>query len=281
MRWGEQFMKMHIETIGVLLAATVLTVAAQGENHYLLTEVIPAKQTVQLGDPIVVSLRVTNQTAQTAFVSQFATEFGGFEVIDPDGKRLPYIGDIGQIFGGSKTNVQPHSAIIAGGADLTDKYLFQKPGLYSIRFSAGPSDSQATNIWSDSSYMGLNPPNSKAITIQVNPGQLSEIDEIIASLLPVCPKGWYLAKFPRMLSRPFGPGFGLQLYHDPMQREAVDLWFSKEEVKVAPDQPLRFEMVYWGHARGQLVYGSVGTNAPALWPTAIEDISRALQITKQ
>jgi hypothetical protein len=66
-----------------------------------------------------------------------------------------------------------------------------------------------------------------------------------------------------------------------MQRETVDLWFSKEEVKVDPNQQPRFEMVYLGHARGQLVYGSVGTNAPALWPTAIEDISRALQIKKQ
>jgi hypothetical protein len=272
-------MKKHIETIGVLLAATVLTVAAQERNHYLLTEVIPAKQTVQLGNPIVVSLSVTNRTAQTAFVSRNATVFGGFEVIDPDGKRLPYIGVIGQI-SDSKTNVQPHSAIIAGTLDLTDKYLFQKPGLYSIRFSAGPSDSTATNLWLDRSdfNMAQKPPNSKAITIQVNPGRLSEIDDIFVSLLPVCPNGWNLSKGFRWEIGPFGRGFSIDFMRDPMQRESVYLWFTKEEVK--PNQQPPFKMEYLGKARGQLVYGSVGTNAPALWPTAIEDISRALKIEK-
>ncbi len=230
----------------------------------MATQLVAEKQTVRLGDPIIVSLSVSNQTQQVKEMDGDATAFGPFEVIDPDGKTLPYVGDVFQIYAHTVT-VQPGSTVTnAGTVDLTEKYLFQKAGRYSIRFSGG---------------FGLS--NSPAIAIEVTAGRLSEMDEIVASLLPVCPKGWYLSKDPRILSMPFGPGFGLQLYHNPMQREAVDLWFSKEEVKVDPNQQLRFEMVYLGHARGQLVYGLVGTNAPALWPTAIEDISRALQITKQ
>lgn len=229
----------------------------------MATQVVAEKQTVRLGDPIIVSLSVSNQTQQIKEMDRNATVFGGFEVTDPDGKTLPYVGWVGQI-AVNKVAVQPGSTVTnAGTADLTDKYLFQKAGRYSIRFSDG---------------IGLS--NSPAIAIEVTAGRLSEIDEIVASLLPVCPKGWYLQKDPRMSSRPFGSGFGLQLYHDPMQREAVNLWFSKEEVKVDPNQKPPFKMAYLGHARGQLVYESVGANAPALWPTAIEDISRALQITK-
>jgi len=230
----------------------------------MATQVVAEKQTVRLGDPIIVSLSVSNQTQQVKEMDGNARVFGTFEITDPDGKTLPYVGWVAQIMVNTVA-VQPGSTVTnAGTWDLTGEYLFQKAGRYSIRFSGG---------------FGLS--NSPAIAVEVTAGRLSEIDEIVASLLPVCPKGWYLEKVPRMLSRPFGPGFGLQLYHNPMQRETVDLWFSKEEVKVDPNQQPRFEMVYLGHARGQLVYGSVGTNAPALWPTAIEDISRALQIKKQ
>jgi hypothetical protein len=228
------------------------------------TQVIAKQQTVRLGDPIIVSVSVSNQTPQVKIMDGHAALFGGFEVTDPDGKALPYVGWVAQIMMNTVA-VQPGSTATNGGpVNLTYEYLFQKAGRYSIRFCGG---------------FGLS--NSPAIAIEVTAGRLSEIDETVASLLPVCPKGWYLQKVPRGSSRPFGPGFGLQLYHNPMQGEAVDLWFSKEEVKVDPNPHPHFEMVYLGHARGQLVYGSVGTNAPALWPTAIEDISHALQITKQ
>ena len=227
------------------------------------TQVVAEKQTVRLGDPIIVSLSVSNQTQQIKEMDGNATVFGGFEVTDPDGKTLPYVGWVAQIMM-NMVAVQPGSTVTNGGpVNLTYYYLFQKAGRHSIRFSGG---------------FGLS--NSPAIAIEVTAGRLSEIAEFVASLLSVCPKGWYLQKVPLMSSKPFGSGFGLQLYHDPMQREAVDLWFSKEEVKVDPNQKPPFKMAYLGHARGQLVYGSVGANAPALWPTAIEDISRALQITK-
>jgi hypothetical protein len=228
-------------------------------------KVVAKEQTVRLGDPIIVSVSVSNQAPQVKEVDRTAAAFGGFEITDSDGKTLPYVGEIYQVRS-DKVAVQPHSTVTIDDAlDLTEKYLFQKAGRYSIRFgdkSIGLSD-------------------SPAIAIEVTAGRLSEIDDFVASLLPVCPNGWYLSKGHRVVVTPFGPGFAINFMRNPMQREVVDLWFTKEEVKVDLNQQPPFKMEYLGHARGQFVYGSVGENAPALWPTAIVDISRALRITKQ
>lgn len=262
-------MTIRIESVAVILAATTLTVAAQGEKPVLPTEVIAAKQTVRLGDPIVVSVRVTNHTSEAAVASRSATAFDCFEVTGPDGERLRYIGFDGQVMA-DRIDVQSASTVvIAEALDLADKYLFQKPGRYSIRFSG-----QLTGLSS-----------SPPVAIEVTPGRLSVFDAAAASLLPVCPDGWHLAKDGRGEVAPFGrsrvPGFALHLCRNHMRGEAVLLWFTKEEAKVDPSQQPRGKVELLGRARGLFVYGSVGENTPPLWPTATEDISRALQITKQ
>ena len=247
-------------------AATPASPPAPGTNEekrVLLTEVISQKQTVRLGDPIVVSLRVTNQTSRAAATIQSATAFDCFEVIGPDGKRLPYIGFDGQA-AARPMDVPPFSAVTLANAealDLTDKYLFQKPGRYSVRFSG--------------MFTGL--ADSPAITFEVTPGRLSEFDQVVVALLAVCPDSWGLVKDSRGEVTPLGrsraSGFTLHLCHNHMRGEAVFLWFMKD-----PSQTLGAE--YMRRVRELFVYESVGNNTPALWPTAAEDISRALQITK-
>ena len=258
-------MKTLIESVAVILAVTALSVAAQSEKSGLATEVITAKQSVRLGDPIVVSVRVTNHTPEPAVASRSATAFDCFEVTGPGGERLRYFGSDGQVFA-DRIDVRPFSgATIAEAIDLTDKYLFQKPGRYSVRFS------------------GLS--NSPPVTIEVTPGRLSELDEVAVFLLSVCPDGWRLVKDGRGEVTPFGrarvQGFVLHLCRNHMRGEAVLLWFTKEEAKVDDNQQPRGKVELLGRARGLFVYASVGENTPALWPKATEDISRALQITKQ
>ena len=232
----------------------------------MATQVVAEKQTVRLGDPIVVSLSVSNQTQRAQGMDRNPTVFGNIEITDPDGKTLPYVGFTGQVRL-DRVAVQPGSTVTnVGTLNLPDAYLFQKAGRYSVRFSGDTFDLS----------------NSPAIEIEVTAGRLPDIDEMAALLLPVRPKSWGLEKNRgRMSSGPFSQGFGLLLYDNYMQGETVNLWFRKEEVKVDPNQQPPFKMEYLGHGRGQFVYGLVGTNALAIWPTAIEDISRALQITKQ
>lgn len=255
--------------VGAILAIMGLTVAAQGVKDKLATEIVAKEQTVRLGDPILVSLRVTNQAPEAVEASRSATAFDCFEVTGPDGQRLRYVGFDGQVQE-NRVGVKSFSTVtIAETLDLTDKYLFQTPGRYSLRFSG----------------KGTGLSDSRAIAIDVTAGQLSEFDEVAASLLPVCPNGWRLVKDGHGEVTPFGrsrvPGFALHLCHNHMRGEAVLLWFTKEEAKVDPNQQPRAKLEYLGRVRRLLVYDSVGSNTPALWPTATEDISRALQITKQ
>jgi hypothetical protein len=275
-------MKMRVKPIAALLIATALAVAAQdtkplnppwwranqGEQSKLLTEVIAAKRTVSLGNPILVSVRVTNQTTAAVVASRSATAFDCFEVTGPEGERLPYIGYDGQIMADRMDVPSSASVTLVPELDLADRYLFQKPGRYMVRLSG-----QRTGL-----------SDSPAIVIQVTPGRLSEFDEVAASLLPVCPTGWRLVKDGRgevtPLGRARGSGFVLHLCRSHMRGEAVMLWFTKEEAKVDPNQQPRVKVEYVGRARGLFVYQSVGENTPALWPTASKDISRVLQMTK-
>jgi len=258
----------QIQTVGAILTITMLTVVGQGVKDKLATDIVAEKQTVRLGDPILVSVRVTNQSPEAVEASRTATAFDCFEVTGPDGQRLRYVGFDGQV-AENRVGVRPFSTVtIAETLDLTDRYLFQTPGRYSIRLSgkwAGFSD-------------------SRAIAIEVTPGKLSEFDEVAAALLPLCPSGWHLAKDARGEVTPFGrprvAGFALHLCHNHMRGEAVLLWFTKAESKLDPGQTSRPESQYFGRVRGLFVYGSVGSNTPALWATATEDISRALQIKK-
>lgn len=255
-----------------ILAIAVLAVATQRVESQLATRVIAQKQTVRLGDPIIVSVHVTNQAAQATQVDRTAMAFDCFEVIDPDGKPLPYVGFDGQVVM-NRVEVQPLSTItIADALDLTDKYLFQKPGRYSIRLSRKKT--------------GL--PDSPTVIIEVAPGQLSEFDAVVSRSLPICPDGWRVVKDGRGEVAPFGrarvPGFALHLCHHHMRDEAVLLWFTKDEAKVDPQARIdprhrpRGNVEYLGRMRGLFVYALVGENTPPLWPTAIGDISRALQI---
>ena len=204
-------------------------------------------------------------------VDKSATAFDCFEVKAPDGESAPYVGFIGQIMS-SRVSVQPSSsATIADGLDLTDKYIFEKAGRYSIRFRGE----------------GSGVPASNAITVDVAPGQLTELDQLVIRLLPVRPKGWYLTKSPRQQHEvtPFGrsrvAGYEAHICRNYMRGEAVYLWLTKAEAQPAPDQKPRIKSEYLGRTRGLDVYVAEASKTPALWPKATEDISRVLQIAKE
>jgi hypothetical protein len=258
-----------MKTSIAILGLTVLTVAAQGVKPQLGTVVIAEKSTVRLGDPIRISVLITNEGQQEIKVGRSETAFDRFEVTDPDGHAVPYVGFDGQVFF-DPVRVPPSSAVtIADGLDLTDRYLLQKAGRYSIRFVG-----QGTGL-----------PESRAIALDVREGRLSESDQVVVSLLPVRPTGWRICKDARGEVTPFGrsraAGFALHVCLSHMQGKAVYLWLTKAEAKIDPDQEPRMKSEYLGRARGRYVYITVDNNVPALWPKAIEDISHALQIGKE
>lgn len=258
-------MLLRTKAIITSVALVLLTVGAQGQ----LTTSVVAPEAVRLGDPIKVSVVVANQGSLAVEVNRGTTAFDCFEVTDPDGKRLVYVGFDGQI-GVNRVGVQPSAKVTAADAlDLTDKYLFQKPGRYSVRFRGDREDLA----------------RSPTVSIDVAPGQMTEFDQVAACLLPVIPSGWHLAKDVRGEIAPRGrskvDGFALHLCRSHMRGEAVYLWFSKAEANVDPNQQTDGKSEYLGRARGFNVYVEVGSNTPPLWPKSIDDISRALQAAKE
>jgi len=258
-------------SLTALALATQVVKAFEDLSKALSTALAAEKTTVQLGDAIRISLRVKNQAAQEVTVDQSATAFDCFEVTDPDEQPATHVGFRGQIRS-NPTRLQPSSTVmIADGLDLTDKYLFQKAGRYSIRFRGD----------------GIGVPGSNTITVDVTPGQLSEFDQLVIRLLPVRPEGWHLTKSSRAQQEvaPFGrsgvAGRGTHISHDYMRGEALYVWLTKAEAPIDPDQKPRVKSEYLGRTRGLYVYVAVDSKTPDLWPKAIDDISRALQIVKE
>jgi hypothetical protein len=263
--------------VATLTAAAMAGFAAENaksggaSTNGVEAELSTTQTQVQLGDSIKVFLTVKNQGNRETMVDMSATAFDCFEVKGPDGQSAPYVGFIGQV-ASRPMSVQPSSSkSIAEGLDLTDKYVFEKPGRYSIRFRGE----------------GMDVPTSNPITVEVTPGQLGELDQLVLRLLPLRPKGWSLTKSPRSQHEvaPFGqsraPGYEAHICRNYMQGEAVYLWLTKAEAQPVPGQKPRITSEYLGRTGGLHVYVAEASKTPALWPKAIEDISRALQIVKE
>jgi hypothetical protein len=257
-------LSLQIKGVTVMLAMLIVSAPGQGIGAQLDFVVVPEKPTVRLGEPIMVSVLVTNGTSQEARADRSATAFDCFEVTDPDGHILPYVGFDGQVVM-NPVQVPAGSTATIADLDLTEKCVFQKAGRYSVRFTG----------------VGTRLP----VTIEVTPGQLSEFDQAVVRLLLVCPTGWHLSKDAHGEVTPFGrsrgEGFALHLCPNHMRAEAVYLWFARAEAKTDSKEAPRVQVDKLGRVFGLYVYVAVDKNTPPLWSTAVDDISRALQITKE
>ncbi len=275
---------IQMTAICIFASFTGRAVAAQGNTEGGLpvttgpvsTVLVAERTVVPLGDPINVSVSVANRGHQETSVDKAETVFDCFEVVDAKGKALPYVSDYGsaQVLS-QPIDVQPTSTVaIVQSLDLTDQYLFQRAGRYSIRFK-GYGWGLSTEI---------NPPPSSVITVNVTQGQLAELDGIAACLLTVLPSGWTLQKSPRHEQQvtPFGrvlvPGYRVSLVGNSRGGESVWLWLTKVKVPIDTAHKSDLTSDYLGHEKALHVYVACGSKTEALWPKAITDISRVLKI---
>jgi hypothetical protein len=261
-------------------------VSSNGVSMVLTVE----KPTVRLGDPIRVSLQLKTDKQGWANLDSIITGphyFAHFEITNQHGQQAAYIGPIAQ-WGVpfNEDHVGPSSArTLVENMDLTDQYLFEAPGRYSIRFIG------------DGVY-----PDSNATIVDVRNGELLPADRAAVALLPVVPDNWWFEKGPRTEQQvtPFGRSkvAGSEvLFCTGMHEAIVFIWLTKVEAPVDPgynplasDDPsitvlenprIPRQSDYLGRTQGVRVYLAQTTNAPALWPNAIKDISRALKIVKE
>src|SRR6516225_6913990 len=116
-------MSPYTKTILGILAMVALTAAAQSTEQ-LAIKLTAQKSKVRHGDPVMISVVITNQSNVPAETDQSSTAFDCFEVTDPDGHAIPYTGFDGQIMS-KPLRVPPNSTGALGQpVDLTEKYLF-------------------------------------------------------------------------------------------------------------------------------------------------------------
>jgi hypothetical protein len=255
----------------ILLVGTTADVIAQSERSNDISTVLDLEDnSPRLGDPIKLSLKVKNDTDHELRADKSATAFDCFELTTPDGQAATYVGFMGQI--GSSLIPVPagESVTLAEHLNLTDKYVLQRPGRYSVRFKSGVSSL----------------PDSNTITFDVSPGELTELDKALIRLLPIRPKGWYVTKSPcsQKEVRPFGrvavAGYDAHICRNYIRGEAVYIWLTKVAAANDPKQDSLMKSDCLGRAQGLYVYVTVGHATTTLWPTAVEDVSRVLQIPK-
>jgi hypothetical protein len=87
---------------------------------------------------------------------------------------------------------------------------------------------------------------------------------------------------PAQLGGRFGiAGYYANIYRSLMRGEALYVWLTKAQAQTDPNQKPPLKSQYLGRAQGLYVYVAQDSKTPALWPKAIEDISRVLQIAKE
>lgn len=264
---------------GRYAAAQIDPVTAPPATTNLVSTMLVAQNaTVPLGAPIKLSLSVDYRGATKTQVDTSWTAFDCFEVTDAEGRSPTYVGFVGQIIS-RQVDVAPSSTVhLATELDLTDKYLLDKVGRYTIRFKGDRSGIVTATII---------PPRSNTITVDVRKGELSEQDGTVARLLPICPPGWAVSKSPRAEQEvtPFGrtrvAGFGAHMGRHWMGGDTVLLWLTKVEAAVNADSKSELKSEYLGRCSGMHAYVTLGSKAKDSWPTAIDDIARVLKIEKE
>ncbi len=180
--------------------------------------------TIRLGEAIVVDLYLENGGSEPfQYDDQAEGEHDAFIIHDVVGNAVRYIELPYQTSGGS-TTIRPGERTLMKTIDLTDKYLFEKPGVYTIQC-------QGFDRF----------PDSNELVVTVADGEVALVDQLIVRVLPLLPEGWKVAKSPREkqnVSKGWNDSAGdvvtLGQHLAEMRWHLVRLWRMDELVELAP-----------------------------------------------
>jgi hypothetical protein len=141
------------------------------------------KTTAKLGEPILVSISMKYDGPEpSTYDDQAIGANDCFVVTGPDGKSVPYIGERLQTVGGGKKISPGESVCLTKGLDLSWKYLFNKPGQYTVKCGRCFGVARVRFLESDD------------LKFSIEQGEMLSIDKLVERLLSICPKGWYISK---------------------------------------------------------------------------------------
>ncbi len=140
------------------------------------TRLVPAQKEYVIGQPAKFRLEMKNfgQHKRT-FDSQGVDVNGSIRVSDPDGKPVPYVGGVFQTGGHAKSIAPGETVVLFDKLDLTDQYLFVKPGSYTLQYQ-------------DKLEPVIPPLNT--ISVEMRPGTLPMSMQVPARLIGILPEKW-------------------------------------------------------------------------------------------
>lgn len=145
---------------------------------YVLT---PITSEFVIGQPMLLSLEMKNDgNDPVPYGRTSATVNDSMLVTSPDGEALPYVDTSYQTAGGIEVILPGEVVVLADKYDVTSQYRIIRPGRYRFQFRGTHHGGKSSNV----------------LEVDVKPGPLPRMEQIIERLLPVLPSGW---KFTRHL----------------------------------------------------------------------------------
>ncbi|MFL5329845.1 MAG: hypothetical protein ACJ8C4_13125 [Gemmataceae bacterium] len=194
----------------VLLGCGLLADVAWGiPKNGLATRLTVVTKEPVLGQPVQLKLDIKNVgTTPAKYDDQQAMVNNSLEVLGPEGKPVPSVGMSTQTIGSETTLAPAAEKSVFGSLDITEQYLLEKPGKYTIRFRA--------------QHHG-NMPESNQLTVILKDGPLSDQVKLLSALLKAAPAGWRVAR----------DGDEISFVNSPtnLKRDVavVSLFFTKDE----------------------------------------------------
>ncbi len=230
---------------------------------YVLT---PISDEFAIGRPMQFRLEMTN-TADKPFGywRMDVTADDPMLVTDPNGQMLPYVDTGYQLDLGSDAILPGETIVLAEEYDVTSQYRILRPGPYTFQFK-------------------LYDRRSNVCSVEVKPGPLPEMEQIVERLLPVLPGGWRLTRSLRPPSglKEGGPPQSLyiELIGKPGgkgNRYGISLLVLLNGDRLDTDPWLKEWYDFWGLTSWGPLYARVN-EAEQLWPNHRTQIERALGV---
>lgn len=247
-----------------LLNAGVRPKMSERDLRYILT---PITSEFVIGRPMLLSLEMKNEgNDPVPYGRTSVTVNDPMLVTGPDGKMLTYVDTSYQTAGGVEVILPGEVVILDDRYDVTSQYRIVRPGRYQFQFQGMHPGGKMSNV----------------VEVDVQPGPLSKMEQVVERLLPVLPAGW---RFTRRLTSQGDDNASAELLYVHLigqpggkgSDKGVLLLITMGGDPAETDPWLKEQFDLWGLSPWGLVYARV-TEADQLWPNHRADIQQVLEV---
>ncbi len=262
----QQFIRKELLKSEYLNDAARRKEMSERDLTYILT---PVTSEFVIGQPMLLRLEMKNDgNDPVAYGRTSVTVNDPLLVTGPDGQTIPYVDTSYQTAGGIDVILPGEVIILAGAYDVASQYRIIRPGQYRFQFRGMHPGGKPSNV----------------CTMDVKPGPLPAVEQIIERLLPILPAGWKFTRRPVPENGQDNGSSVQQLYVDLIGQRGgkgsdkqvlLLILMGGDPAKTDPWLKERFD--FWGLSPWGPVHADV-READQLWPNHRAAITQALEI---